>query len=502
MPNELPFQQTKDPIPGVGSALWVGIALVALVTVLRGLVLYWTPMQLFFDEAQYWSWGTNLDFGYFSKPPLLAWIIRGFSEICGNGEACIRLGAPVLYGLTALVCGALAARFVSRMGGSSKAAFVWATLLFVTLPGVTFAARLISTDAPLLLCFALALLFLDRLRQEATFANAIGLGIAVGFGFMAKYAMIYFIVCSVLWMIVSREGRRVLLRPIMLIAVVAAFVIVVPNILWNAVNDWITFQHTGDNANWQGFSLHFDNMAEFIGAQIGIIGPVLFVILLIGCWSLRQKFSGDVKFLLSFSLPIIGLMIVQATIARAHANWAAVAFIALSVLAVSWAVSWRAKPLLVLAAVIHVGALLLMSAADLHADRLVQERVGYPYKRVFGWKELSHQVKELADAEGVHVLVADRRSMTAQLLYYLRNSDLIVRTWPSKDGPANYYEMAIPLASEDKGPLLVLASCSPGGQALFIEALPPISVPVRPRFGLTVYPYIAPTSDINRDDVC
>ena len=33
-------------------------------------------LPLHFDEAQYWDWSKNLDWGYFSKPPLLAFLIR------------------------------------------------------------------------------------------------------------------------------------------------------------------------------------------------------------------------------------------------------------------------------------------------------------------------------------------------------------------------------------------------------------------------------------------
>ena len=35
-----------------------------------------TNFNLFGDEAQYWLWSKELDFGYFSKPPFLAWAIR------------------------------------------------------------------------------------------------------------------------------------------------------------------------------------------------------------------------------------------------------------------------------------------------------------------------------------------------------------------------------------------------------------------------------------------
>ena len=38
-------------------------------------------LPLHFDEAQYWDWSQNLDWGYFSKPPLLAFLIRVVTEL-------------------------------------------------------------------------------------------------------------------------------------------------------------------------------------------------------------------------------------------------------------------------------------------------------------------------------------------------------------------------------------------------------------------------------------
>ena len=44
-------------------------------TLVRLFVLRASPLQLYPDEAQYWVWSRSLDLGYFSKPPLIAWII-------------------------------------------------------------------------------------------------------------------------------------------------------------------------------------------------------------------------------------------------------------------------------------------------------------------------------------------------------------------------------------------------------------------------------------------
>ena len=43
-----------------------------------------TNFDLFGDEAQYWLWSQKLDFGYYSKPPLLPWYISLYTYFLGN----------------------------------------------------------------------------------------------------------------------------------------------------------------------------------------------------------------------------------------------------------------------------------------------------------------------------------------------------------------------------------------------------------------------------------
>lgn len=493
---------SSHPNQSISSVFWIGILALLVIGVVRVVVLHLTPMQLFFDEAQYWFWGTTLDFGYFSKPPLLAWIIRAFTEVCGTGEACIRMASPVLYALTALVSGFLAARIAPRLGGSAAAAFLWAVVLFATIPGVSFATRLISTDAPLLLCFATALLFLDRMRERASALNALGLGLAIGAGFMAKYAMVYFVLCAVLWAVFSREGRQTLFQPALLLTLIVAALVVTPNLLWNASNNWITFQHTGENAKWQGLNLKFDNLAEFLGAQIGILGPVLFVTLLIGLWRHGHKLPSPVVFLLCFSLPVILLMAFQATISRAHANWAAVAFVALSVLTVSWAVAWRSKPILIFALLVHGLTFGVFAVADLNADKLVKQNIGAVYKRVFGWREFAESVEDAALKAGAKTVLADRRNTVAQLTYYLRDSGLSIRTWPAEGLPRHFYEMAVPLNAQDVAPVMVVASCGPGRHADTVDVGPVLEISVRKRHSLRAQLFMASNANLLKTDIC
>ena len=85
-------------------------ALVGAVTLARLAALWFDRTDLFVDESQYWLWGQRLDFGYFSKPPLIAWVIRGVTELAGSDAAFwVRLPGAILHGVTALILAALAA---------------------------------------------------------------------------------------------------------------------------------------------------------------------------------------------------------------------------------------------------------------------------------------------------------------------------------------------------------------------------------------------------------
>src|SRR5258708_312450 len=42
------------------------------------------PIDLSGDEAQYWDWSRTLDWSYYSKGPLVAYIIRASCALCGD----------------------------------------------------------------------------------------------------------------------------------------------------------------------------------------------------------------------------------------------------------------------------------------------------------------------------------------------------------------------------------------------------------------------------------
>src|SRR5690606_17092404 len=187
-------RQTMTVQPGLEGGRVAGEAwFPALIAVLGGLLvvrmvaLAFNGTDLFFDEAQYWSWSLEPVFGYYSKPPLIAWVIRVATETCGHSEFCIRLPSPIIHSATALVIYAVAARLYDRRVG------FWSAVVFATLPGISLSAGIISTDVPLLFFWAVALYALVRLLDSDRWWPAVLLGVALGLGLNAKYAMVYFL---------------------------------------------------------------------------------------------------------------------------------------------------------------------------------------------------------------------------------------------------------------------------------------------------------------------
>src|SRR5690348_9206265 len=82
--------------------LLLAVLIVGVITLIRIVVLLVTPLQLYPDEAQYWWWAQTPDWGYFSKPPLIAWIIWLTTRL-SDAEWSIRLASPLLHAVTALV---------------------------------------------------------------------------------------------------------------------------------------------------------------------------------------------------------------------------------------------------------------------------------------------------------------------------------------------------------------------------------------------------------------
>ncbi|KAA1174528.1 glycosyl transferase, partial [Rhizobium tropici] len=137
-------------------SLQVAVAIIFGVTLWRVLMLLVNRTDLFVDEAQYWFWGQNLDFGYYSKPPMIAWVIRFFNAISGSDSTFwIRVSAPIFHLATALMLMCTTRRLIEGEEGREIAP--WVGVIFITLPAASLSAVLVSTDTIQILFVTIAI---------------------------------------------------------------------------------------------------------------------------------------------------------------------------------------------------------------------------------------------------------------------------------------------------------------------------------------------------------
>ena len=180
--------------------------LLALTTVFRLVYLLVAPLDLAADEAYYWDWSRQLDWGYFSKPPMVAWIIALFSRTIGSSPAVVRLPAVLLGAVSALVLFLLARRMYD-----SRTAF-WAAAAGMASPGASALGFIMTIDAPLLCFWSLALyMFWAALeKREGGSREWFALAAAIGLGLLSKQVMGAFIVLMFVFAVVSRDDRYLL----------------------------------------------------------------------------------------------------------------------------------------------------------------------------------------------------------------------------------------------------------------------------------------------------
>ena len=435
--------------------VWLVVALGALLAI-RLVALVYNRTDLFFDEAQYWAWSVEPAFGYYSKPPLIAWIIALATGVCGQGEACIRSPAPILHTLTALSVFALGARLYEVRVGALAA------LAFALLPGVSLSAGIISTDVPLLLCWALAILAFAALFETRDSWPSVLLGVAFGLGLNAKYAMAWFILCAAVYLIATPERRSVLRDKRLWAGLALGLAMIVPNMIWNQAHSFATFSHTADNAKWEGGLFHPTKALEFFGSQFGVFGPLYFAGLLVIVWrGWKTRLPEADRLLMAFCLPLVAIITVQAFLSRAHPNWAAVAYVPGVVLVVATLVRDAEWGWLKASYWIHVAvlAVLIVGTATAGAVRLPVKPD--PLARTLGWREIAAATRaEIADAKVAGKpyasVVTDDRSITAELLYYMRAEPTPVLAWKSSPRPHDHFELTRPFKGGAQEPALLV----------------------------------------------
>lgn len=408
-------------------------------------------ISLFGDQAQYWTWSQMLDWGYYSRPPMIAWLIHLAERICGSdAEWALRTIPLVASPLATMLVYSLGRRLYDADTGRDAA------LLLLLMPALSASAGLVTPDVPLLLFWAAALVCLWSAVNGNAWRHWLLLGLFCGLGLLSRYSMVFFAFGILAFALGHPSESRLLANPRLWAAGGVAALVFLPNLLWNLDHEMVTFRHYDELARLGESFWHPRAFLEFFAAQFAVFGPIGFGLLLVALAQLPmwRRAPREARFLLAFCGAPLLLIGGLALLSQAHANWGGPLYVAAAVLVA--AVFRDRRPWINRALVLNaaLGMVLYHYPAVLRAAGVPLQTRYDAYQRLRGWDEIGYQAQRLMQEYGDLRLLSDERQLTATLLYYARPLQE-PRVWAPPDRPArSHYELAMPLQVGDPGPFL------------------------------------------------
>jgi 4-amino-4-deoxy-L-arabinose transferase-like glycosyltransferase len=427
-------------------------------------LLHDCPLDLAPDEAHYWDWSRRLDWSYYSKGPVVAYLIRAGCEVfgpwsrawTGTEMAAVRLPAVLCGGLTLLGLYVLTRR-VYRNDGLA----LGVVLAALTLPVLAAGSLLMTIDAPYVCCWTWALV----LAHRVTFASERGspgvglgswalLGLVVGIGILAKYTMVLFPPSLLLFLLLAKNHRPLLRRSGFWLMCLLAGLCCLPILVWNARHGWVTFLHVGRQAGLRDSnSIRWLGPLEYVGGQAALLLGFWFVAwvlsvvrcpLSVGKEDDGPRATDHELFLWCLSVPMFLVFLAFSLKTKVELNWPVTAYLSGLVLTAGWlsrqctspAVWWRrlSHGTVLAASLLGLLVTVLMHHTEWlyplysprtthHSPLTISVRRWDPTCRLRGWQALAREVDHLRAelrADGVEpVLAASGWNLPGAIAFYL-----------------------------------------------------------------------------------
>lgn len=220
---------------------------------------YFTPLSE--DEAYYWLWSQNLDWGYFDHPPMVAWWASIGYGLFQN-ELGFRLLTVLFSGITiwflAKLLNPQTQKQFNLFGVLLGSILVFQVFGFITTP-----------DAPLLFFTVFYLYSLKSFLEKSSILNTVLLSIAFAGLVYSKYHGILVILFTLIPII-----KFWWKNPKFYLAVVLSLILYSPHFVWLFQNDFMPIQyHFSDRSSDEVFEL--SKLTTYIGIYFLGAAPLL-----------------------------------------------------------------------------------------------------------------------------------------------------------------------------------------------------------------------------------
>ena len=410
------------------AGLFLLVILAARLTFIQQIGLELSP-----DEAYYWDWSRHLDWGYFSKPPMVAWIIHIFTKNLGINEYAVRVPAALLSTLYLALIYYLGQKLFDRKVG------LWAALAAVSSPLASIYSFVMTIDPPLLFFWALSLYLGWKAAQSRRLLDFFFLGLSVGCGLLTKQTMLAFLAMYILWLFLEPSLRPLLRKKQLYIFLCTILIVIFPNLIWNIRHGWITFKHTQEHFKEQGIFIL--GPLKFLLEQAGVITPVTFflMIFIFFIFLSREKLrlNKQLNYLFIMSAIPLFLVVPLSVLRKINANWPypfySSGYILLSALILYG--NWPNKLGLFLKRLFFLGVCLGMIIALLiyqipRTPNIFPVAIQKLLYKFSGWKDLSTNVQKYRKSQ--ELIITSRRDYAAELAFYLPDHPQTYTYWQGR----------------------------------------------------------------------
>ena len=393
-----------------GSWLLTGGVVVLVASILKLLVHLYASRHYgyFTDELYYLACARHLAWGYVDQPPLIAVMTWLSAALFGEALPAIRL-FPAMAGVGKILLTGLIAR---ELGGGRFAQGL-AALSVLLAPGFLGIDNLLSMNAYEPLFWLGCSYFVLRIMNGGSQKLWVWVGALSGLGLLNKYSMLIFGFGLVVGLVLTRE-RRCLRSPWFWVGMLIAFLIFLPNLLWN-IQHHFPFLELQANIRRDGRNVQPGPWAFFMQETRAML-PLSLPIWLGGLWFFFTAEKGRAYRVLGWAC-VVTLAVIYIFNPRVYYVWPAfpILFAGGSVLWERWLnrprlvwVKWSYAALMAAMSVVFAPMLLpvlpvemyLKYAKSLHMETPAIEKwqlgpLPQIYASQFGWEEMVSVVAEV-----------------------------------------------------------------------------------------------------------
>ncbi|MCX6628021.1 MAG: glycosyltransferase family 39 protein [Candidatus Solibacter sp.] len=234
----------------------------------------------FVDELYNLALARHLAWGYVDVAPIIALIGRVELTLFGSSLSAIRL-APALAGAALVLLTAAIAR---ELGGGRFAQGL-AALCILLAPGILVMDHFLNVNALEPLCWMGCALLLIRIVSTGNEKLWLYFGLLAGLGLETKHSMLIFGFALVAGLLLTPQRRRLFNRWLVL-AGLLAFLLFLPNLLWN-IQHHFPFLELQENIRRDGRNVSL-SLGSFFGQEILAMLPLSAPVWIAGLWWLLR----------------------------------------------------------------------------------------------------------------------------------------------------------------------------------------------------------------------